>query len=72
MSQILDPRTELALARIPIGAGWRCLELGAGNRSISRALSARVGDAGLVAAADIDTSLLPASADSLQGRSNGP
>ncbi|MGZ4617298.1 MAG: class I SAM-dependent methyltransferase [Frankiaceae bacterium] len=68
MSQILDPRTELALARIPIGVGRICLELGAGNGSISRALSARVGGAGLVVAADIDTSFLLASTDSLQVR----
>jgi tRNA A58 N-methylase Trm61 len=38
--------------------GWRCLDAGAGHGSFARWLSAQVGAAGSVIAADLDTRLL--------------
>lgn len=52
---IHDPLTTDYLRRIGVGAGWRCLEAGAGRGSIMRWLAGRVGPAGTVVATDIDT-----------------
>lgn len=54
----LDPGTTERLERLGVSAGWRCLEAGAGNGSITRWLAERVGPAGSVVAADIDPRFL--------------
>jgi SAM-dependent methyltransferase len=58
MSRILDPWTRGYLDAIGIGPGWRCLELGGGNGSVSEWLCDRVGPSGSVTAVDINPVLL--------------
>jgi SAM-dependent methyltransferase len=53
-----DPTTIRRLEATGIGAGWRCLEIGAGRGSIAQWLATRVGPSGHVTALDLDTSLL--------------
>ena len=55
LQQCLDPITIRSLDAIGVEAGWRCLEVGAGGGSVARILCDRVGPAGRVAAADLDT-----------------
>lgn len=51
--------TSFSRARaLGVGEGWRCLDAGAGGGSFARWLSAQVGPAGSVVAADLDTRLL--------------
>lgn len=50
-----DPITTRYLSAVGITSGWRCLEVGAGGGSITRWMSEKVGDAGKVVAADLDT-----------------
>jgi SAM-dependent methyltransferase len=54
----LDPGTVRHLRALGVGAGWRCLEVGAGAGSIARWLSGAVGSGGEVLAIDIDTRFL--------------
>src|SRR6266498_3236464 len=54
LSDIYDPDTIRHLEDLGVGEGWRCLEVGAGEGSIARWLSARVGS-GSVVATDLDT-----------------
>jgi SAM-dependent methyltransferase len=54
MSSLLDPLELAYLARLGVRPGWRCLELGCGNGSISKALAGRVAPTGYVVASDID------------------
>lgn len=54
MSALLDPLELAHAARLGIGPGCRCLELGCGNGSISQALAERVAPDGRVVASDID------------------
>ena len=54
----LDGYTAQRLERIGIGAGWNCLEVGAGRGSVAKMLSSRVGASGSVLAADIDLRFL--------------
>jgi len=56
MSSLLDPMELAHVSRLGIGPGWRCLEVGCGNGSISHALAARVAPNGEVVASDIDVS----------------
>ncbi len=58
MSQMLDPHTFFRLEQAGVGSGWRCLEVGAGNGSVSRWLADRVGPQGRVVASDLDTRYL--------------
>ena len=58
LEEIYDPATTRRLSNIGVTDGWRCLELGAGAGSIARWLAERVGPAGQVVAADIDTRFL--------------
>ncbi|MCB5906118.1 methyltransferase domain-containing protein [Streptomyces pinistramenti] len=44
--------------RLGVGAGWRCLDLGAGSGSVVRMLAERVGPEGEVLAIDADTRFL--------------
>jgi hypothetical protein len=58
MSDLLDPSSEFHLLRIGATTGWRCLEIGAGNGSLSQWLAQRIGPAGHVIASDIRTDLM--------------
>jgi SAM-dependent methyltransferase len=58
MSRMLDPQMCFRLEQAGVGPGWRCLEVGAGNGSVSAWLATRVGAAGHVVASDIDTRYL--------------
>lgn len=55
-----DPLTVEALRSLPVAAGWRCLDVGAGGGSIARWLAAEVGPTGSVLATDLDVSALHA------------
>ena len=54
----LDPGTIRHLETLPVGAGWRCWEIGGGGGSIAAWLCERVGDRGHVLATDLDTTFL--------------
>src|ERR1700723_3253169 len=54
MSALLDPIELACIARLGLREGWKCLEFGCGNGSISRALAERVAPTGRVVASDID------------------
>jgi len=56
LQQLFDPQTERRLDFVE--PGWKCLEVGAGRGSIAAWLAGRVGSAGQVVAADLDTTLL--------------
>ncbi len=58
LSAIFDGGTIRHLNELGVGAGWHCLEVGAGQRSIATWLSERVGPAGHILATDIDTRFL--------------
>ena len=58
MSKILDPWTRGYLDAMGVGPGWRCLELGGGNGSVTEWLAARVGSSGRVTSLDINTTIL--------------
>jgi SAM-dependent methyltransferase len=58
MSQILDPQLRFRLLQLDVAVGWRCLEVGAGNGSISAWLAERVGETGRVVSTDIEPSFL--------------
>jgi 2-polyprenyl-3-methyl-5-hydroxy-6-metoxy-1,4-benzoquinol methylase len=69
MSDVLDPSSRYHLARIGVAEGWRCLEIGAGNGSLSQWLALRVGSTGKVIASDINVDLIkPISAGNLDVR----
>jgi SAM-dependent methyltransferase len=53
-----DPLTARHLDRVGVGAGWRCLEVGAGAGSVARMLCERVGPDGRVVAVDLEPALL--------------
>jgi SAM-dependent methyltransferase len=54
----LDPITARNFDRVGVGAGWHCLEVGAGAGSVARMLSDRVGPTGRVLAVDLEPALL--------------
>ena len=58
LEQVFDPGTVEHLGRIPLPAGGRCLEVGAGAGSIARWMCDRVGPDGCVVATDLDTGFL--------------
>lgn len=62
--QLLDEGTIRLLVALGVGAGWRCLEVGAGGGSIARWLAGAVGPTARVVATDIDTRALAAAAGS--------
>jgi len=53
-----DPSSIRRATALGVGAGWDCLEAGAGHGSFARWLASRVGATGSVVAADIDVRLL--------------
>jgi SAM-dependent methyltransferase len=55
---IWDANTFARLEAIGVGAGWRCLEIGAGAGSVAAWLCRRVGPDGQVVATDLDTRFL--------------
>ena len=58
LEECLDPITTRSLDAIGVAPGWRCLELGGGGGSVTRALCDRVGPSGRVTAVDLDTRFL--------------
>jgi SAM-dependent methyltransferase len=54
LSAAYDPVTFGRLDAVGVGPGWSCLEVGAGNGSVARWLSDRVGTTGRVLAVDLD------------------
>lgn len=53
-----DPISRDVLARLGVGSGWRCAEVGAGGGALAQWLAARVGRSGLVVATDLDPRFL--------------
>jgi SAM-dependent methyltransferase len=60
LEQFEDPGTIRHLEMLGVGAGWRCLEVGAGGGSIAAWLCQRVGPSGHVLATDLETKFLAA------------
>ena len=58
LARSLDPDTRRQLLELGLTRGWRCLEVGAAEGSMSRWLAEQVGERGRVVAADIDTRFL--------------
>lgn len=58
MSALLDPFELSQITRLGARPGWKCLELGCGNGSISQALAKWVAPGGRVVASDIDTAFI--------------
>ena len=54
MSELLDPLQRSLLQQLGLRSGWRCLEVGCGNGSISEWLAGQVQPSGQVLATDID------------------
>jgi SAM-dependent methyltransferase len=53
-----DPISRDVLARLGVGPGWRCADVGAGGGTLAQWLADQVGDIGLVVAADLDPRFL--------------
>jgi SAM-dependent methyltransferase len=60
IERMLDPFTIQRLESFGVGAGWRCLEVGAGGGSIAEWLCGKVGPHGRVVATDLQTKFLEA------------
>ena len=58
----LDPGTREHLARLGVGSGRRCLEVGAGGGAVAFWLAERVAPGGTVVATDLETDFLEAEA----------
>jgi ubiquinone/menaquinone biosynthesis C-methylase UbiE len=58
MSDLLDPSSCFHLLQTGVTTGWHCLEIGAGNGSLSQWLVQRVGPTGHVIASDVRTDLM--------------
>jgi SAM-dependent methyltransferase len=58
MSEILDASSQFHLRQIGVGPGWRCLEVGAGNGSLSEWIARQVGADGVAIATDVDPDLM--------------
>jgi len=58
LEDVYDPQTVRQFDAIGIGAGWRCLDVGAGAGSTTRLLAERVGGTGSVVSLDLDVRLL--------------
>ncbi|MEI2386180.1 methyltransferase [Breoghania sp. JC706] len=58
LSSLLDPYVRFRLERLGLAAGWTCLEVGAGNGSMSRWIAERVGPSGRAVCTDLETSFI--------------
>lgn len=58
MSRLLDPSSRFHLLSTGVTEGWRCLEIGAGNGSVSHWLAQQVGPTGHVLATDLRPDLM--------------
>ena len=58
LAATLDPGTQRRMQALGIGPGWRCLEIGAAEGSMTRFMAERVGASGRVVACDIDLRFL--------------
>jgi 2-polyprenyl-3-methyl-5-hydroxy-6-metoxy-1,4-benzoquinol methylase len=58
MSRLLDPASRIHLLRTGVTTGWNCLEIGAGNGSLSQWLAEQVGPGGHVLATDLHPDLM--------------
>jgi SAM-dependent methyltransferase len=58
MSELLDPMHRSHIERLGLRPGWRCLEVGCGNGSVSEWLARRVNPGGHAVASDIDLSYI--------------
>ena len=58
LAATLDPGTQRRMRALGIGPGWRCLEIGAAEGSMTRWMAEQVGASGRVVAADIDLRFL--------------
>jgi SAM-dependent methyltransferase len=58
LERVLDAGSRRFLGATGVGAGWRCLEVGAGGGSVAAWLGETVGSGGTVVALDTDTRLL--------------
>lgn len=54
MSKLLDPLQRSFLEKLGVQSGWRCLEVGCGNGSISRWVAKRVAPDGIAVASDLN------------------
>ncbi len=54
MSELLDPLHRSHIERLGLKPGWRCLEVGCGNGSVSQWLAKRVAPGGDAVASDMD------------------
>lgn len=62
---------QTALARLGLGAGWRCADVGAGGGDVSVALAGMVGPTGRVYAVDIDPERRDEVAEAAAGAGGG-
>ena len=53
-----DPQTRAVILNLGLHEGWRCLELGGGNGSITEWLCDKVGNAGAVTSVDINPRMI--------------
>jgi SAM-dependent methyltransferase len=58
MSELLDPLEREHLQRLGLRPGWRCLEVGCGNGSISQWMAGQVAPNGQVVASDLEISYI--------------
>jgi SAM-dependent methyltransferase len=58
LTQIADPITTRRLTDLGVGAGWRCLDVAAGDGSVGRWVAGRVGPRGRVVATDLNPRFL--------------
>ena len=58
LQQALDPLTFRRFEHLGVQPGWRCLEVGAGEGSVTQWLAQKVGPQGVVVATDIDSRLM--------------
>ena len=58
LAATLDPGTQRRMRALGIGPGWRCLEIGAAEGSMTRWMAEQVGAEGRVVAADLDLRFL--------------
>jgi SAM-dependent methyltransferase len=60
LTDLYDPTSMQLCEQFGLDAGWNCLDVGAGTGSFVELLADRVGDSGVVVAADLDTRFLQA------------